>query len=148
MSGELDPTIAERISSSAIGRLQPPRGNKILCTRGGLKEAMLQVAQESYEIGLLVGQKEQLGELTRPGSPDKPTWMNIRLDDAEGLANHKIRFKPVVLSSLLGAGYRCLGDLRWIPNRQLMEFHYVGMKTAQQIRAMVRTLEHSGHSEF
>jgi hypothetical protein len=31
MSGELDPTIAERISFSAIGRLQPPRGNKIVC---------------------------------------------------------------------------------------------------------------------
>jgi hypothetical protein len=109
---------------------------------------ILQVTQEAYEIGLLAGQKEQLGELTRPGSPDRPSWMNIRLDDAEGLANHKIRFKPAVLSSLLGAGYRCLDDLRRIPNRQLMEFHYIGMKTAHQIRAMVRTLEHSGHIEL
>jgi len=101
------------------------RGNKIVCTRGALRKAILRVAQEAYEVGFLAGQKEQLSELTRPGSPDRPAWMNIRLDDAEGLANHKIRFKPVVLSSLLGAGYHCLGDLRWIPNRQLMEFHYV-----------------------
>ena len=106
------------------------------------------MTQEAYEIGLLAGQKEQLGELTRPGSPDRPSWMNIRLDDAESLANHKIRFKPVVLNSLLGAGYRCLGELRWIPNRQLMELHYVGMKTAQQIRAIVRRFEHSRHIEF
>jgi hypothetical protein len=143
MSGELDPKIASRLSSSAIGLLQPPRGDKILCTRGMLKKAILQVAQEAYEVGFLAGQKEQLGELTRPGSLDRPVWMNIRLDDAEGLANHKIRFKPVVLQSLLGAGYRCLGDLRWIPYRELMEFHYVGMKTAQQIRAIVRRFEHS-----
>jgi len=149
MSGELDPKIAERLSSSAIGLLQPPRGDKIVCRRGALKKAILQVAQEAYEIGLLAGQKEQLGELTRPGSVDRPAWMNIRLDDAESLAAHKIRFKPVVLHSLLGAGYRCLGDLRWIPNRQLMEYRYVGMKTAQQIRAVVRRFEQSksGHIE-
>jgi hypothetical protein len=94
-------------------------------------------------VGFLAGQKEQLSELTRPGSPDRPSWMNIRLDDAEGLANLKIRFRPVVLRSLLGAGYWCLGDIRWVPIRQLMEYHYVGMKTARQIRAVVRTLEHS-----
>ena len=29
-----------------------------------------------------------------------------------------------------------------------MEDHYFGVNSAQQIRAMVRTLEHSGHIEF
>ena len=143
MPGELDPEIAERLASSAIDRLQPPRGNKILCTRGVLKRAVLQMAHEAYEIGFLAGQQEQLGELTRPGSADRPAWMDIRLDNAESLANHKIRFKPVVLKSLLDAGYQCLGDLRWAPNRKLMEAHYVGMKTAQQIRAIVRRFENS-----
>ena len=106
------------------------------------------MAQETYEIGLLAGQKEQLGELTRAGSLNRPAWMNIRLDDVESLATHTIRFKPVVLRSLLSAGYHRLGDLRWISNRQLMEFHYIGMKTAQQIRAIVRRFEHSGCIEF
>lgn len=44
---------------------------------------------------------------------------SIRLDDANSLAN-QIRLKPVVLKSF-----------RWIPSRQLMELHYVGMKTAK-----------------
>jgi hypothetical protein len=143
MSGELDPKIAERLASSAISRLQPHHGDKILCTRGALRKAILQVTQEAYEIGFLFGQQRQLGEITRPGSLDRPAWMDIRLDDAESLSNHKIRFKPVVLTSLLAAGYHCLGDLRWIPNRELMEFHYVGIKTAQQIRSIVRRFEHS-----
>jgi hypothetical protein len=60
------------------------------------------------------------------------------------LATHKIRFKPVALKSLLDAGYRCVGDLRWVPNRELMQFHYVGIKTAQQIRAILRRLDRSG----
>jgi len=34
----------------------------------------------------------------------------------------------VALKSLLDTGYRCLGDLRWVPNRELMQFHYVGIK--------------------
>jgi hypothetical protein len=67
--------------------------------------------------------------------------MAIPLDDAEALAEHKIRFKPVVRKSLLGVGYRCLGDLRWIPNRELTAFHYIGLKTAQQIRTVVRRFE-------
>jgi hypothetical protein len=69
--------------------------------------------------------------------------MDIRLDNAESLATHKIRFKPVVLKSLHDAGYRCIGDLRWVSNRELMQFHYVGIKTAQQIRAILRRLDRS-----
>lgn len=67
--------------------------------------------------------------------------MDTRLDDAESSAKHKIRFKPVVLTSLLGAGYHCLGDLCWIPYSELIEFHYVGIKTAQRISSIVRSFE-------
>ena len=47
----------------------------------------------------------------------------------------------MVLRSLLSAGYRRLGDLRWVPSRELMNLHYVGFKWAAQIRAVVRRFE-------
>jgi hypothetical protein len=74
---------------------------------------------EADEIGLLAGQKEQYGELVGPGSPDRPAWMDIRLDDPDDLVWNHICFKPVVVRSLLGAGYHPLGDLRWVPGREL-----------------------------
>ena len=141
MPSELDPKIAARLVSTVIGSLQPPRGNKILCTRRALKEALLAVAQEAHEIGFLAGRKELQEPLACPGSPGRPAWMNIQLNDAAGLAEHKIRLKPVALKSLISAGYRCLGDLRWMPNRELTQFHYIGIKTAQQIRVIVRRFE-------
>jgi hypothetical protein len=67
--------------------------------------------------------------------------MDIRLDDPGDLARNNIRFQPVVLRSLLGAGYHGLGDLRWVPSRELMNLHYVGFKLAAQIRAVVRRFE-------
>jgi hypothetical protein len=144
MPNELDPMFAERLASSAISSLQPPLGNKIICTKRALHGAFLNVAQEAFEIGFLAGQKEHYGPLTLPGSPDRPPWMDIRLDDAASLAEHKIRFKPVALRSLIGAGYRCLGDIRWVPNRELRQFHYIGIRTAQQIRAVVGRFERGG----
>ena len=144
MPNEVDPTLAERLVSSAISRLQPPHGSKILCTKRALHEAFLGVAQEAFEIGFLAGQKEHYGPLTRPGSPDRPPWMDIRLDDTASLAEHKIRFKPIALGSLINAVYRCFGDLRWVPNRELRQFHYIGIRTAQQIRAVVGRFERAG----
>lgn len=98
-------------------------------------------SNEAHEIGFLAGQKEQYGGLTPPGSPDRPAWMDIRLDDPEGLARNNIRFQPVVMRSLLGAGYRRLGELRWVPSRELMNMHYVGFKWAGKIRAVIRRFE-------
>jgi hypothetical protein len=66
--------------------------------------------------------------------------MDIRLDPAD-LARHHIHLKPVVLKSLVGAGYSCLGDLRWIPDRQLRGLYYVGIRTARAILAIVRQFE-------
>jgi hypothetical protein len=144
MSGKLDPKIAEPLADSAIGCINPERGTKIVCTRSTLQATILQAAQEAYEVGGLAGRKEQYEQLP---APDRPGWMEIPLDDAEALAEHKIRFKPVVLKSRLDSGYRHLGDLRWIPSRELTAFHYVSLKTAQQIRAVVRRFETLDNTE-
>src|SRR3974390_601157 len=133
--------LAERIVGTAMCRLNPTPGNKILCTKTALKQAILAAVDEAHEIGFLAGQKEQYAYITRPGSPDRPAWMDIRLDDPDDLARNHIRFQPVVLRSLLGAGYRCLGDLRWGQSRELMNLQYVGFKWARQIRVVVRRFE-------
>ena len=80
---ELDSRLAERIVGSAMCRLNPTPGNKILCTKIALKQAILAAVDEAHEIGFLAGQKEQYGGLTPPGSPDRPAWMDIRLDDPD-----------------------------------------------------------------
>ena len=137
----LDDRLAERIVGTTMCRLRPTPGNKILCTKTALKQAILAAIEEAHEIGFLAGQKEQYAYITYPGSPGRPVWIDIRLDDPDDLARNRIRFQPVVLRSLLGAGYRCLGDLRWVPSRELMNLHYVGFKWAAQIRAVVRRFE-------
>lgn len=141
MYGELDSRTAERLALSALHTLNPPHGHKVLCTKRALREAFAAVAHEAYEMGFLAGQEDQFAELTRPGSPDRPPWMDIRLDDPNDLAKHQIRLRPVVLRSLTGAGYHCLGDLRWVSNRQLRDLFYVGIRTARQIRAIVLHFE-------
>jgi hypothetical protein len=70
--------------------------------------------------------------------------MDIRLDGPEELAAHKISIQPVVLKSLLGAGFRCLGDLRWVSNRELRQFRYIGIKNAQQLRDILQRMEQRG----
>ena len=137
----IDTRLAERIVGTAMSRLHPTPGNKILGAKASLKQAILAAVDEAHEIGFLAGQKEQYAYVTYPGSPDRPAWMDIRLDDPGDLARNHIRFQPVVLRSLLGAGYGRLGDLRWVPSRELMNLHYVGFKWAAQIRAVVRRFE-------
>ncbi len=145
MPRELDPQIAERIASGAMFSLNPSPGNKVLCTKQALHQAFLAVARETHEIGFLAGQKERLGELTCPGSPDRPAWMDIQLEPAD-LARHQIHLKPVVLKSLNAAGYHCLGDLRWTSDRELRGLYYVGIRTAQAIVAVVRDFETGANS--
>jgi hypothetical protein len=48
----------------------------------------------------------------------------------------------VVLKSLLGAGFRCLGDLRWVSNRELRQLRYIGIKNVQELRDILRRKEH------
>jgi hypothetical protein len=57
------------------------------------------------------------------------------------MAPNRLRLRPIVLRSFVGAGDQCLGDLRWVSEPQLTRLFYVGMKTAKQIRATVERLE-------
>jgi hypothetical protein len=141
MPSELDPKVADSLVLTAVSSLWALPNEKILCTRRALKEALLAAVQEAYGIGILVGQEMRLRESTRPGSADRPSWMNIRLNDQASMATHRLRLRPIVVRSLLDAGYQCLGDLRWVPIQQLIRLFYVGRKTAKQIRATVERLE-------
>ena len=94
MPDELDREIAECVAFSAIGRLQPMRGGKVVTSRAALRPVILDVIQEAYEIGILAGEKRQFAETTRGGSANRPAWTDIRLDDPEDLAAHKISFQP------------------------------------------------------
>jgi hypothetical protein len=146
MPDELDRKIADDVVFSAIGRLRPMRGGKVVSSRAALRAAILDAIQEAYQIGVLAAEKRQFGELTRQGSANRPAWMDIRLDSPEDLAGNKISIRPVVLKSLLGAGFRCLGDLRWVSNRELRRLHYIGIKNAQQLRDVLRRMEHGDGS--
>ena len=143
MPREIDNRIADHLVSTAIATLDPPRRGTVLCTRRALHSALLAAVREAHEIGFLAGQQERYADaaLARPGSPARPAWMDIPLDHRKELAGHGIRLKPVVLQSLAAAGYRCLGDLRWVPERQLIGLHYVGIKTARALRAAVQRFE-------
>ena len=141
MPREIDNRIADRLVSTAISSLDSPRGSKVVCTRRALDAALLAAVREAHKIGFLAGQRERHADHTHPGSPARPAWMDIPLDHRTELARHGIRIKPVVLQSLAAAGYRCLGDLRWVPERQLIGLHYVGIKTARALRAAVQRFE-------
>ncbi len=138
MLDELDPAVAEVLVGGAMGFLPLTHGNKVLCTKRQLQECMLRLAQEAYATGFLLGQKEQFDVL---GPGQRPAWMDIRLDDPEDLANHNIRLRPIVIKSLVGAGYGCLGDLCWVPDHELRKLFYVGRITTRQIRNIIRQFQ-------
>ena len=141
MPNEIDSKIAESLVLTAVSSLWALPSEKILCTRRALKQAFLAVAQEAYGMGLLAGQEARLRQSTAPGCVDRPSWMDIRLDDQAAMTEHRLRLRPIVLKSLVGAGYQCLGDLRWVSFQQLIGLFYIGRKTAKQIRAIVERLE-------
>jgi hypothetical protein len=141
MPNEPDRKIVDDIAFSAIGRLRPMRGGKVVSSRTALRAVILDAIQEAYAIGVMAAEKRQLGELMRPGSAKRPAWMDISLDGREELAAHKISIQPVVRKSLLGAGFRCLGDLRWVSNRELRQLRYIGIKNAKQLRDVLRRME-------
>lgn len=141
MSRQIDSRIADALVARAISSLDSPHRGKVVCTRRALDAALLAVAREAHEIGFLAGQQERYIDLTRPGSPARPAWMDIRLDQRQERARHGIRIKPVVAQSLAAAGYRCLGDLRWVLEGQLIRLYYVGIKTARALCAVVERFE-------
>jgi ERCC4-type nuclease len=140
MPDELNREIAADVVFSAIARLRPMRGGKVVSSRAPLRAVILNVIHD------LAAEKRQFGELTRQGSANRPAWMDIRLDSPEDLAANRISIQPVVLKSLLDAGFRCLGDLRWVSNRELRQLRYIGIKSAQQLRDILRRMEHSGRN--
>lgn len=116
MFEEIDPAFAEDKVDLALGSSPLTCGSKVLCTKRQLRESLLKLAQEAYSAGFLLGQREQFD---LPGPGQRPAWMDIRLDDSQDLAKHRIRLRPVVLRSLIDAGYRRLGDLVCVPDNKL-----------------------------
>lgn len=141
MPEQLDPAVAQNLADGAMGFLPLTPGNKVLCTKRQLLECLSTLAQEAYAMGFLAGQKEHFGSLVSAGAAEHPAWMEIQLDDANGLARHGFQLRPVVLRSLMGAGYRALGDLCWVSDSELRRLFYVGRKTARQIRTAIRQIQ-------
>ena len=144
MPNELDPKTADYLVTNAVSSLWALPNEKIVCTRRALGQALLAIAQDAYGLGFLAGEEIRLRESTAPGSAGRPSWMDIRLDDQAAMATVGLQLRPIVLRSLLGAGYQCLGDLRWVPLLALIRLVYIGRKTAKQIRATVERLAREG----
>jgi hypothetical protein len=116
-------------------------GNKVICTKRQLQECLVTLAQEAFAMGFLSGQKEYFSSLVLGSVTQRPPWMDIRLDDLNALARHGFRLRPVVVRSLVAAGYRELGDLCWASDYELRKLFYVGRNTARRIRTIVRRLQ-------
>jgi hypothetical protein len=125
----------------AVGFLPLTRGNKVLCTKRQLQDCLVELAQEAYAIGFLRGQKEQFGSIISAGVAQRPAWMDLPLYAPDILARHGLQLRPVVVRSLIGAGYHQLGDLCWTSDPELRNLFYVGRKTARQIRTAIRQLQ-------
>jgi hypothetical protein len=141
MPEELDPAVAHDLSNGAMASLSLTPGNKVVCTKPQLHECLSTLAQEAYAIGFLAGQKEQFGSLVSAGTAERPAWMDIPLEDTNSLTRHGIRLRPVALRSLIGAGYRVLGDLCWASDHELRRLFYIGSITARQIRTEMRQFQ-------
>ena len=141
MLEQLDPVVAENLASGAMRYLPLTPGNKVICTKRQLQECLVTLAQEAFAMGFLSGQKEYFSSLVLGSVTQRPPWMDIRLDDLSALARHGFRLRPVVVRSLIAAGYRELGDLCWASDCELRKLFYIGRKTARQIRTIVRQLQ-------
>ena len=146
MPDELDPAVAEGLMRGAMGSLPVTHGKKILCTKRQVQECLLALAQEAYAMGFLSGQKEQFGALVAPGAAERPPWMDLPLDNPETLATCGLRLRPRVVRSLLGAGYRSLGDLCWVSEYELRNLSYIGRITTREIVTAIRKLRACPHA--
>ncbi len=118
MPEELDSAVAQDLVRAAMGFWPLTRGNKVLCTKPQLQDCMFRLAREAYAMGYLSDRKEHSS-----GVAARPAWMDIRLDDPQDLVRHNVRLRPVVVRSLIGAGYRCF---------------YVGRNTTRLLRMIIR----------
>ena len=145
MSSDLDPALAAEIVGSARSGLGLSSGSRMVCLRRALDAALLRVAHEAFAAGFLAGQEARCRDHVVAGSPMRPSWMDLRIDDpALRSRSHPSHLRPIVVRSLADAGYARLGDLRWVGARQLCGLHYVGIKTAHAIVRMVRQAEDEG----
>jgi hypothetical protein len=144
MWNRIDAHSAESIITAAISRIWTSPSNRIVCTRRVLRDAVATAIQEAYEIGFTAGTEADLREATRPGSADRPPWMDMRLDDKAAMSALQLRFWPIMIRSFHEAGYHCLGDLRWVPVEKLIRVFYIGRKTAKLVRAAIERLEREG----
>ena len=140
MPEQLDPVVAENLASGAMRYLPLTPGNKVICTKRQFQECLVTLAQEAFAMGFLSGQKEYFSSLVLSSVTQRPAWMDIRLDDLNALASHGFRLRPVVVRSLVAAGYREPGDPCWAYDYELRKLFYIGRKTARQIRTIVRQL--------
>lgn len=118
MSRELDPRLAERLVLTAMCRLNPTPGNKVLCMKSALHEAFLAIAREAHEVGYPAGHQAQHGEILRPGNPSRPAWIrtsglttprtlpSIRFGSSQLFGNHWS-------TQASGAWEICGGFLSW-----------------------------------
>ncbi len=141
MPEELDPATAESLASDAMRYLPLTPGKTVLCTKRQLQECLVTLAQEAYAMGFLSGQKEQFGSSILSGAAQQPAWMDIRLDNLSALASHGFQLRPIVVRSLIGAGYHQLGDLCWASDPELRKLFYIGRKTVRHIRTAIRQLQ-------
>jgi hypothetical protein len=141
MPEEIDPAVANDLVSDAMSLLPLNPGKKVLCSKGQLQDCMLRLAQEAYAMGYLPEEKLYLGSRTLRDITERPTWMEIRLDDGAELAKHRIRLRPMVVRSLVGAGYFCLGDLCWVSEYELRKLFYIGRTTTRQLRTIIRQFQ-------
>lgn len=142
MFEEIDPAVAEDLVDAALSSLPVTHGNQVLCTKRQMRESTLKLVHEAYATGFHLREKEQIDS----DPARRPAWMDIALDDPQDLAKHNIRLRPVVLRSLIGAGYRRLGDLAWVPDHKLRKLFYVGRITTREIRKIIRRLQTSTDS--
>jgi len=63
MPEQLDPAVAENLASGAMRYLPLTPGNKVICTKRQLQECLVTLAQESFAMGFLSGQKEHFSSL-------------------------------------------------------------------------------------
>jgi hypothetical protein len=148
MPEQLDPAIAENLASGAMRYLPLTPGNKVICTKRQLQECLVTLAQEAFAMGFLSGQQEHFSSLVLSNVTQRPAWMDIRLDDLNALASHGFRLRPVVVRSLVAAGYRELGDLCWVSDYELRKLFYIGRKTARHSSSRMTDSANSSQWSF
>jgi hypothetical protein len=115
-----------------------PQGNS---TPGNLRTGCFPLLN-AYGRGLIRG-----AYASNPFTPINggPSWIHSAAYEinavAEGSPSVRTMNGPMML---LDAGFRRLGDLRWVSERELRQLRYIGIKNAQQLRDVLRRFDQRG----